>query len=60
MSPQLLGLLAAIYASNARVLGMQAANNARAEYEAPAYTEDDFGIESQHLERLSVEARNAQ
>lgn len=61
MSPQLVGLLAAIFAAQSRVLGMHAQNAHRAACgDGPAYTDEAFGIEADHLERLSVEARNAQ
>lgn len=60
MNSQLVGILAAIYASNARVLGMQAENAHRAACgESPAYGEEAFGIEATHLERLYVETVNA-
>ena len=60
MSPQLVGLLAAIFAGQARVLGMQAQNAHRAACgDSPAYTDEAFSIEAAHLDRLSVEASNA-
>ena len=61
MNPQLVGLLAAIFASNARVLAMQAENQTRvANGNSPAYGEDAFLTEAHHLEQLGMEARNAQ
>ena len=59
MSPKLVGILAAIFAANARVEGMKA-ENARREAcgQGPAYTDEAFGNEAGHLDALSVEARN--
>lgn len=60
MNNKQLQILALIYASNARVIGMQAANQQRAaQGDSVAYTEDHFQGEAQHLETLSVEAINS-
>lgn len=60
MSNEQIQLLALIYAANARVAGMQAANQQRAaQGESVAYTEDHFTGEAQHLETLSVQAINS-
>ena len=61
MSPQLVGILAAIASANARVAAMQAHNaQCAAEGRAPSYGSGDFFVEAQHLDVLSIEARNAQ
>lgn len=60
MNNQQLQLLALILASNARVVGMQAANQQRAaQGESVAYTEDHFSGEACHLEELSIQAINS-
>jgi hypothetical protein len=59
MTNEQLQLLALIYAANARVVGMHAANQQRnAQGESPAYSEGHFQEEAQHLEHLSVQAIN--
>lgn len=61
MSAQLVAILAAIFAAQARIAGMQAENQHRVACgNSIAYGEDAFGHEAQHLEMLSVDARNAQ
>lgn len=61
MSPHLVGILAAIFAAQARVAAMQAENAHRAACgNSPAYGEEAFSAEAAHLDMLSVEARNAQ
>lgn len=61
MSPQLVGILAAIFAAQARIAGMQAENAHRAACgDSPAYGDEAFGAEADQLDRLSIEARNAQ
>ena len=58
MSPQLVALLAAIFATNARVLGMKAENEQRASKgDPPAYEEGHFNQEAFYLESLAEEAR---
>lgn len=60
MTNEQLQLLALIYAANARVVGMQAANQQRAvQGDSVMYTEDHFGSEAQHLETLSAKALNS-
>jgi hypothetical protein len=60
MNNQQLQILALIMASNARVLGMQAANQQRAAVgDSPMWSEDHFQEEAQHLEHLSVQALNS-
>jgi len=60
MTNEQIQLLALIYASNARVVGMQAANQQRAHQgDSVAYTEDHFQDEANHLEHLSVQAINS-
>lgn len=60
MNNEQLQILALIYAANARVIGMHAANQQRAtQGESVAYTEDHFTSEAQHLEELSVKAINS-
>jgi len=60
MNNNQLQILALIYASNARVIGMQAENQMRASVdESPAYREQDFQEEAHHLENLSVQAINS-
>lgn len=60
MNNQQLQILALIMASNARVLGMQAANQQRASVdESPAYVEGHFQEEAQYLEHLLVQAINS-
>lgn len=60
MNSTLIAIMAAIAASNARVAGMQAENQQRvAQGDSPAYPEDFFFNEANHLDQLSIEARNA-
>lgn len=60
MTNEQIQLLALIYASNARVVGMQAANQQRAaQGDSPEYAEGHFQEEAQHLETLSVQAINS-
>jgi hypothetical protein len=60
MSNEQVQLLALIFAANARVVGMQAANQFRASIdESPMYSEDHFLDEAKHLENLSVQAINS-
>lgn len=61
MSAQLVALLAAIAASQSRIAAMQVAN-ASIDLQAypPRYNEQDFLVEANHLEQLSIEARNCQ
>lgn len=60
MSNQQLQILALVMAANARVVGMQAANQQRqAVGDSPMYSEDHFAAEAQHLETLSIQAINS-
>ena len=60
MDNKQLQILALIMAANARVVGMQAANQQRAlNGDSLMYSEDHFLEESQHLEHLSVQALNS-
>lgn len=60
MNSTLISILAAVAASNARIAGMQTENQQRAaQGDAPAYREDVFYDEANHLDQLSIEARNA-
>lgn len=60
MNPQLVAIMAAIAAAQARIAGMQAANTAReSNGEALAYGEEEFFYEANYLDELSIEARNA-
>lgn len=60
MTNEQLRILALIFASNARVLGMQAENQSRVvNGEAIAYSEGHFQEEAQQLEILSVQALNS-
>ena len=60
MNNQQLQILALIMASNARVIGMQAANQQRVvQGDSVMYSEDHFLSEAQHLEELSVQAINS-
>lgn len=61
MNPQLVAIMAAIAAAQARIAGMQAANTVReSNGEALAYGEEEFFYEANYLDGLSIEARNAQ
>ena len=60
MNPQLVSILAAITASQARIAGMVAENQQRLVCNnSICYGEDSFLTEAQHLDQLSIEARNA-
>lgn len=59
MNSQQIEILAQVYAANARVLGMQAANFQRqAQGLSVAYTEDHFQGEAAHLEYLAQRVIN--
>lgn len=61
MSPQLVAILAAIFAEQTRVVAMSCMNNARmAEGEAPVYVTADFDAVIGELTNLSIAARNCQ
>lgn len=61
MSPQLVGILAAIFAEQTRVVGMSAANLVRMQQGQPAaYTKEDFFASADQLDMLSISARNCQ
>lgn len=54
MNNHVAGLLVSAFACNARIAGMQAANQEReSRGEAPAYGEDAFGYEANELQNLS-------
>jgi hypothetical protein len=58
MSPELVAIVAAIYASQARIEAMLAANQDRARREeSQAYPEEAFMHEAQHLDMLASDAR---
>lgn len=60
MSPQLVAILAEIFAAQARVLGMHADNQSRqANGDAPAYLGSEFTYEANGLAHLAEAARNA-
>lgn len=60
MTSEQIQILALIYAANARVVGMQAANQQRAVHgDSVMYSEDHFLAEAQHLETLSIQAINS-
>lgn len=60
MNNQQIEILAQIYAAQARVIGMQAANQQRAYTgDAVAYTEDHFQGEAAHLEYLAQRVLNS-
>lgn len=60
MDNKQLQILALIMAANARVIGMQAANDQRkAQGDSMMYSEDHFLAEADHLEHLSVQALNS-
>ena len=60
MSSQLVGILAAIFAAQARIEGMKAENSLReCQGNSPAYGEDAFNHEAAFLQHLEIEARNA-
>jgi hypothetical protein len=59
VSPQLVGILAAIAASQARVAGMTAENSAyTVQGQIPLHGEQAFLAEAANLDALSIEARN--
>jgi hypothetical protein len=61
MNPMLVAILAQITASQARVLGMAASNAHWAAIgQSPAYDEQAFRAEADHLEALANDARNCQ
>lgn len=61
MSPQLVSIMAHIFAVNAEIVGMQAANQQRSTCnESPMYSEDHFLGSANTLYVLSNDARNAQ
>lgn len=60
MSPELVGIFAAISAENAKIEGMRAENAQRAALgHSMAYVADDFNYIADELSRLSINARNA-
>jgi len=61
MDSRQLDLLASILACNARIIGMQAENEARrVQGDAPTYGELSFATEAQTLEHLAQAARSWQ
>jgi hypothetical protein len=61
MSPQLVAILAAIFAEQTRVVAMNSENSVRLEAgQALAYSSTHFYASADQLERLSIEARNCQ
>lgn len=61
MSPQLVGILAAIFAEQARVVAMSAENLVRINQgNALAYNATAFFVSADILDRLANEARNCQ
>lgn len=59
MKPRLVAILALIAAAQARVAGMQAENERRTSCgHSLAYGAEAFQVEANHLETLSIEARN--
>ena len=61
MNAQLVAILAAVAAAQARIAGMQSANAISISTgKGLAYEPDAFFYEAQHLDMLSIEARNAQ
>lgn len=60
MNSNLVAILAAIAAEQARIAGMQAENQHRLSLgQSIAYGEDAFCICANQLDRLSIEARNS-
>ena len=60
MNAQLVAIQAEVLAAQARVLGMQAENAHRAACgDSPAYREDAFVSESNHMQWLATYARSA-
>ena len=61
MSPQLVAILAAIFAEQARVMAMTAENAARLDAgQALAYPSAAFYAAADQLDNLSIQARNSQ
>lgn len=61
MSPELVAILAEIAAANVRVLGMHAENaHWLSTGGCPAYREDHFQAEANHLDYLATKARSTQ
>lgn len=61
MNAQAAAAFAQVLAAQARILGMQAENNARAARgDAPAYDEAPFMQEASYMDTLSVQIRNSQ
>lgn len=61
MNAELVAILAEIAAANARVLGMHAENAQRLSTDSsPAYREDHFQAEANHLDYLATKARSTQ
>ena len=59
MNSQLVAILAAIAASQARIEGMKAENqHSERDGDYPAYVERHFAAEAHQLDLLSIEARN--
>ncbi len=59
MSPQLVGVLAAIFAEQARVVAMSAENLVAINKDQPLpFSHDDFCAAADRLDGLSIEARN--
>lgn len=60
MTPELVGIFAAIQAESARIVGMAAENAQRLILgQSMAYVEQDFSYIAAELDRLSIAARNA-
>lgn len=60
MTNEQLRILALIFAANARVLGMEAANQGRiVNGESIMYSEDHFQAEAMTLTELSIQAANS-
>lgn len=60
MNSQQLQILAQIFAANARILGMEAENQARIVCgSSPAFSENDFCREAGYLDHLAVQAANS-
>ena len=61
VSAQLVGIMAAIAAAQARIAAMQAHNDWCLQVgDSGLYPEEAFSAEAEMLDQLSVEARNAQ
>lgn len=60
MTARQLQILAAISAANARIAGMQAANQHRLSCgDSIMYNEDHFAVEAHHLELFAIGAANS-